>query len=188
MNSDFEHTAEELVPIIEPAKWAIELAQYDISLPVHQRFVAGLFISYQLDFPEFQISLSPDSIQQFMGEFNPTIQRIHEVAIHNLRQRTSLPNFNFSDQGTIIYKAQDRFTASRILLPEFLNAWQNLITGKLLIAIPHRDVIFAFGDEDNDQVHEMQGRISSEFSEHAMGLYEGILTWEQGYLNVFSAP
>lgn len=185
MEPDFENTSEALVPVIEPARWIAEMEQFDIPLPVHQPFVAGLFISYQLDFPEFQVSLSPQSIQQFMGEFNPSIERIHEVAIHNLRQRTITDEFDFSDQKTIQFKASDRFTASRILLPELLSAWETMVSGKLLVGIPHRDLLLAFGDGDAEHTQSMLAYIKREFEEHAFGLYDGLLAWNQGNLAIF---
>lgn len=187
MEDSFENTADSLVPILQPESWRAEMAAYGIPLPIHQPWIPGLYITYILDFPEYQVSLSPDVVQQFMGQFNPPIERVHQVALHNLRQRTSADDYAIEGQGKnikITCKTQDKLTASRVLLHDLMETWSGIISGPMLLGIPHRDCLIAIGQEDETNVDNFLLQIEQEYQGSSFPLWDKGLIWDQGEIKL----
>jgi hypothetical protein len=181
MSDDFENTAEGLIPMIEPAQWLDEMLNFELPLPIHQPFVAGLYLTYVLDFDTYTVSMAPAVVQQFVGEFNPPIERVHEVALQNLRCQHSPDDFQIQGEGAhrrIVCQPKDKLAAARILLFELLAEWNELLPGKLLIGIPYRDYLVAFSDQDPDFVAQMQQEIQNESDELGYPIYQGLLVWD----------
>ncbi len=188
MNNSLNNSAEGLLPLLQPAKWFEDLAAFDLEAPAHQPFVAGLSISYVLDLSEYIVSLDPDVVQQFVGQFDPPIERVHQVAIENLRARTSDEDYTINgdgDQITIVCDIQDKFAASRLLLPDLLAAWSAHIPGNMLLGIPHRDYLIAFSDRDPDHVEIIAERLQSDSDSQGYALYDGLLLWDNGKIQEY---
>ncbi len=159
------------------------MAEYDLQAPAHQPFIAGLVIAYILDFDDFQVSMNPDVVQQFVGQFDPPMELVHQVALENLSARTSPENYSISGQGdqiAIVCDIDDKFTASRILLPDLMTAWSHHIPGQMLLAIPHRDYLIAISDRDPEYVSHIRQHLESDRDHQGYALYNGFLTWEEG--------
>jgi len=185
MSDEFDNTAEGLLPMLEPAKWLAEMEEFDIPVPIYQRFAAGLFLTYILDMGSYIVTMAPDVVQQFMGEFNPPLEKVHATALQNLRNRVTPADFQVEGEGaqiTIRCQATDKFAAARILVRELLDEWDELVPGNLLIGIPYRDYLVVFGDQDPDFVAQMRAELQFESEEFGYPLTTKLLTWKDEYL------
>ncbi len=164
------------------------MAEYDLQAPAHQSFIAGLVIAYILDFDDFQVSMNPDVVQQFVGQFDPPIELVHQVALENLRARTSNQQYQIrgeGDQITIVCEIEDKFAASRILLPDLMSEWSGHIPGQMLLGIPYRDYLIAISDRDPVHVSQIRKRLKSARDHPGHDLYADLLVWDEGEISEY---
>ncbi|MBL7163300.1 MAG: DUF1444 family protein [Anaerolineales bacterium] len=180
-----KEAAESLLPILQPKQWITEMERgdMDIPIPIHQPFAGGLVITYVLDFPEYRVFLSPAVMPQFMGQFDPPLDAIHQYALENLRKRTTSQHYETHGLGKdtlVVCETKDGFAAARILLPELMETWAGRIPGRMLIGVPNRDFLIAFSDRDPEHVAAMSQQVHRDAKVRQHALCGELLLWENG--------
>lgn len=89
--------------------------------------------------------------------------RIKEIALFNVRSLTT-PLKDDQVAGNIFYflNTNDGYDASRILNKVFLNEMQGKITGTMVLAVPHQDVLI-IGDIRNDRGYDVLAQMTMSF-------------------------
>lgn len=92
---------------------------------------------------------------------------LHVTAVKNLERRTEGKRITKldSEQGDrpmFVWHLEDGFDAARMLLPTFIDDAAEAVSGRLLIAAPHRNFLIALGDSDPSLVKVVRRRVSSE--------------------------
>ncbi|NRD76151.1 DUF1444 domain-containing protein [Bacillus sp. BRMEA1] len=89
--------------------------------------------------------------------------RIKEIALFNVRS-LSTPLKEDQVTGNIFYflNTNDGYDASRILNKGFLNEMENRISGTMVLAVPHQDVLI-IGDIRNDRGYDVLAQMTMSF-------------------------
>ena len=174
---------ESFLPLLNPAAWLDAVRQQGAEPPVHRPFVAGLVITYVFDMPQTRAYIHQGMYDQLLSAPEATPDAIHEIALGNLRKRTSARNtkaYGIGDRTIIVCDTRDGFAATRILLPELMATWAERIPGRMLLGVPNRDFLLAFSDLDPQQVAAMAQQVRRDAAQREGGLTAELLMWRNG--------
>jgi len=104
---------------------------------------------------------------QDLRDWNVSHSVLHVIAVKNLERRTQGKRITkldseHGDRPMFIWHLEDGFDAARMLLPTFIDDVAAAVSGRLLIAAPHRNLLIALGDSDPNVVRVVRRRVSSE--------------------------
>ncbi len=174
---------ESFLPLLNPAAWLDAVRQQGAEPPVHRPFVAGLVINYVFDLPDARAYIQPGMYDQILSAPEATPDAVHEMALANLRKRTSprdSKTYGIGDQTIVICDKKDGFAATRVLLPELMATWAERIPGRMLLGAPNRDFLIAFSDRDPEQVAAMTQQIRHDAAQREGSLTKELLLWQKG--------
>ncbi|MCL4872236.1 MAG: DUF1444 family protein [Anaerolineae bacterium] len=112
---------------------------------------------------------------------------VHDYALQNLRRRTSAKTYQtrgIGDKTMVFCETDDGFAATRILLPELLEAWHGRIPGTMLLGIPNRDFLLAFSDRHPAKTAVMR-QVQRDCQRHKHLLFSSLLVWEKGLIKEY---
>jgi uncharacterized protein YtpQ (UPF0354 family) len=183
--SDFERLRSRILPMLKPAGLLNEADRRGLPRPAARPFLAELIITYVIEEPQRLVYLNENHLERWaIGA-----QHLHEAALPNLQQRTiDRARFTISGdaaQPLIVASSGDAFDATRILLPELLENWQRHMPGNLLLAVPHRDLLLAFSDDDGDVVERIAAQVRRD-AVTANGLTDRLFCLIDGELRVYA--
>ncbi len=174
---------ESFLPLLNPRAWLDAVRQQGAQPPVHRPFVAGLVITYVFDLPDARAYIHQAIYDELLSAPDATPDAIHEMALANLRKRTSprdYKTFGMGDQTIVVCDKRDGFAATRILLPELMATWAERIPGRMLLGAPNRDFLIAFSDRDPEQVAAMTQQVRRDAFQREGGLTRDLLLWHKG--------
>lgn len=174
---------ESFLPLLNPRAWLDAVRQQGAEPPVHRPFVADLVINYVFDLPQARAYIQQGTYDELLSAPEATPDVIHEMALANLRQRTSprdCKTFGMGDQTIVVCDKRDGFAATRILLPELMATWAERIPGRMLLGVPNRDFLIAFSDRDPQQVAAMAQQVRRDAAQREGGLTKDLLMWHKG--------
>ncbi len=151
--------------------------------PIHRPFVAGLIINYVFDLPQARAYIDQEMYGQFLSAPEATPDVVYEMALENLRKRTSRRDtkaYGMGDGTIIVCDSKDGFAATRVLLPELMATWAERIPGRMLLGVPNRDFLIAFSDRDPQQVAAMGQQLRRDAAQREGGLTAELLMWQKG--------
>jgi uncharacterized protein YtpQ (UPF0354 family) len=174
---------ESFLPLLNPAGWLDVVRQQGAQPPVHRPFAAGLIINYVFDLPDARAYVDHETYDEILSAPDATPDVIHEMALANLRKRTSprdFKTFGMGDQTIVVCDKKDGFAATRVLLPELMATWAERIPGRMLLGVPNRDFLIAFSDRDPEQVAATTQQIRRDAAQREGGLTAEMLMWRNG--------
>ncbi len=121
-------------------------------------FVVGLQIAYVVDEPRTLRYINTADLVNW----NTTAEEIGRIARANLIERTPVSNLIRVGEGAsrlFIYNTMDQYDATRILLHDHLRELSREVTGKLVVGIPNRDFLIAFGDSDRQLLERVRWQV-----------------------------
>lgn len=174
-----------LLPILNPRSRLNTLEKANQSSLYQRPFMADLVINYVLDSPKHMTYVDETALLGLNSGPIPTVDQIHEVALANLRKRLSNKDYQFmgfGDRAFVVCTAQDGYAATRVLLPELLDTWARRLPGRMLIGLPNRDFMIAFGDQNPAHVAAVTSQVRKDAKRMHRPLTSEILVWQNGQL------
>lgn len=101
--------------------------------------------------------------EKFAKDENWDIKRIKEVAKFNIRSlEVEYKQDTVAGNTFFFFNKNDGYDASRILNEQLLEKMNEMIDGKMVVAIPHQDVLI-IGDIQNDDGYNVIGQMAMSF-------------------------
>lgn len=101
------------------------------------------------------------------------------TALRNL-ERASVgarwKQFGTGAQAMFAVETFDGYDASRILLGKQMASLAGKVAGQIVIAIPHRDYMVAFGDADPEFFSQLQDHVRQDFEQHSYPITAQLFT------------
>lgn len=189
-----KEAAESLLPLLQQTRWLKQpklqnnVPRDEGTVPVFSRpFVRGVVITYIFDFPEHRAYVNTNIWAQITQNGQVPAETIHEYALENLRLRT-IPNtyqtFGVGHKTMIVCETDDGYAATRVLLPDLMEKWSKRIPRRMLIGIPNRDFLIAFGERHPDRKALVrQIRCDARQRDHPLSRH--LLVWENGKIREY---
>ncbi|MBK8049112.1 MAG: DUF1444 family protein [Anaerolineales bacterium] len=171
-----------LLPLLNRRERLPSLQIAGIKPALYQPYAAGLVITYVLDSPESMAYVNAHLLAS-IGASALTLEEVHTLAIAHLATRTKaqgIEEHGFGDCRFIAYAAGDGYAATRVLLPDLMASWAQRLAGRMLIGIPNRDFLIAFGDRDPRHAATMTCQVRRDAARLAHPLTGEVLVWEEG--------
>ncbi|MDT7896867.1 MAG: DUF1444 family protein [Armatimonadota bacterium] len=134
-----------IMPQLKTTEWMTSPTMGQVAF---RRWVEPLVITYVIDDGKYMRFIPRD----WLEVWGLSINRLHELAIKNLvRFKSKFQMVALSDgqrvKGIVIAKG-DSYDAARLLLPDFYAQVSQLLGREFLVAVPSRDCLMAFCDDD----------------------------------------
>ncbi len=174
---------EAFLPLLNPRAWLDVVRQQGAKPPAHRPFAAGLIVNYVFDLPDARAYVDQETYDGLLSTPDATPEAIHEIALANLRKRTSRRDtkaYGMGDGTIIVCDTRDGFAATRVLLPDLMATWAERIPGRMLLGVPNRDFLIAFSDRDPEQVAAITQQIRRDAAQREGGLTAELLMWRNG--------
>lgn len=149
----------------------------------------GLFVIYGIE--EANDKIRYVSFQD-LRDWGVSHTTVHVTAIRNLERKTAQHRVTKldtadGDRPMYIWHVEDGFDAARILLPQWLEDFAAAVPGNLVIGVPHRNWLVAFGDEDPRMVEVVERRVKSEHHSADFPVSPFLYTWDGERLERYKA-
>lgn len=157
----YEQLKERIMPMVIP-----QGAGYlQPATMVSQPFVADLLIAYAID-QDRTIDYIP---QGRFGQWNVSLDDLHETALKNLVQRSSAIEAHAAPDergeiSLIVFQTMDGYDASRILLPTLHERLRGHLGSPFAAAIPNRDILLCFRNDD-ETVEKYRKQIRTDYQQ-----------------------
>lgn len=125
---------------------------------VFRPFVVGLQIAYVVDEPRTLRYINTADL----AVWGTTGAELDRIARANLIARTPGSNRIAVGEGAsrlFIYNTGDNYDATRILLLEQMREMAQQVSGRLVVGIPNRDFLIAFGDSDAQRLERLRWQV-----------------------------
>jgi uncharacterized protein YtpQ (UPF0354 family) len=181
----FNELRERVYPMLKPIALLLTIRERNLPMIVYRPFLADLIITYVIEEPNSVAYIS----EQHLERWGVQEHEIHEQAMANLRRRTtergSHTTAGTDQQRLVILDAQDGFDATRLLLPDLIEALSGDMPGTVVIGIPNRDFLIIFSDSDRTILTAVAHQIQREAAERAYGLTDQLFTIEGGQVREY---
>lgn len=154
-----------------------DIGQVDVELsaedsPVQRRFLADLVVFYGFDAESHYVIIA----QRDLAQLGVDRQGLHDRAIQNLR---SLHLEVRAHRGDRIYMitAGGNYEATLLLLPEVWESVSSMVPGRIVAAVPARDVLYVTGDADRENVAALRQWTSQALEKVEKPLSRAFLRW-----------
>lgn len=165
IEGDFAANKDRILPQVVPPS-LLEFCERDGRELAAVGFVGELSIAFVVDEPERYCYIN----QSVLDEWGVTSAQLLAAGLKNLERlstEASCQQFGTGAQAMFAWETFDGYDASRILLGRELATLAGKVAGSLIIAIPHRDYMVAFGDADPDFVARVQEHVHQDFEQHS---------------------
>ncbi len=183
-----KESAESLLPILQRGDWLEQTNKAGGIQLISRPFMAGLFVVYLFDHPQYRAYLTGNMIASFLAKSRASLNDVHGYALRDLRLRTTpemVQAQGIGDNTLIVCETKDYFAATRILLPDLMKTWQSRIPGKMLLGIPNRDFLIAFSDRHPEKTAVIQ-QIRADFKSKPFPLTPELLVWQLGQIREYA--
>ncbi len=119
---------------------------------------AESIVLYALDFGESYVLVN----EEMARDAEVTTDEVHRWALHNVKQLPNEPKLDFVADNRFYFFSHDHYAASRILNDKLLYDLQKKITGEMIAAIPHQDVLIV-ADVRNSAGYDVISRLAMKF-------------------------
>jgi uncharacterized protein YtpQ (UPF0354 family) len=119
---------------------------------------------------------------QDLRHFGVSPNTLHVTAIRNLEAKTAkvrVAKLDTAEGGRpmFIWHIEDGFDAARILLAQWLDDFAAAVPGRLVLGVPHRNWLVAFGDGDANLLAMVRKRIQTEHKDADFPVSPYLYTW-----------
>jgi Protein of unknown function (DUF1444) len=124
--------------------------------PLIASWVSDLTIGYAIDQPNSLQYLTPAKCESLGIE----LKEVHGLALSNLK-KVLPPIQRHGETSIFMLSAGGNFEASLLLLDDLWEAQEELVSGRLVVAVPARDMILFASDQSEDGLRQLRESISS---------------------------
>lgn len=175
-----------LLPLIKHAGLIEEIAASRVQPIAWRPFITpDLIVALVLDFEESMRYVRQREAEREGLDFDDLL----EVALANLQARSGGELYEMGDEQTgaiFVIATQDGYDATRILLKPLLENLAQRVQGRLVIGIPNRDFLIAFGDANPALVAQVRRQIEADSRTRPYPLTQTLFTLRDGELRVHS--
>lgn len=177
MEKEFAEIRERLFPMMMDPAQIQEKGQGQM---LTGQIADGLFAIYAVEEPNDKVRYVSFQDLRDWGVSHTTV---HVTAIKNLDRLTRgkrVHKLDSPDGGRpmFIWSLNDGYDAARILLPKWLDDFAEVVPGNLVIGVPHRNWLVAFGDEDERMLEAVQRRVEAEHREAGFPVSPFLYAWD----------
>lgn len=173
-----------LLPMLKARGWLDDAASASTDLPAWLPFITSdVVVTLVEDMPTSLRYVRPSEITA-LGR---TADDMLDVALDNLMQRSEVGVHQLGDEeaGSIfVLDTKDSYDATRILLSPLMEHLAEKVKGHLIIGIPNRDCLIAFGNANPITV-EMALRMKEDAQTRTYPLTSTLFTFQVGELKVY---
>jgi uncharacterized protein YtpQ (UPF0354 family) len=172
---DFARLAERVLPMIKPIDLLVSVRERGVPMIAYRDFLADLIITYVIDSQRSIAYINDEHLERWQV----TAQELHDAAMANLRQRTAEVRYTTvgeGDQRLFIFSSGDGYDATRMLLTDVLAEWSGQLAGRLVVGIPNRDFLIAFGDANRDILRAIAAQVQVDAAQRDHGLTDQLFT------------
>lgn len=177
MEQEFAEIRERLFPMVMDPAQIQEKGQGQM---LSGQIAEGLFAIYGIEEPGDKIRYIS---YQDLRDWEVSHTTVHVTAVKNLERFTRgkrVTKLDVPEGGRpmFVWKLEDGYDAARILLPKWLDDFTEAVTGNLVIGVPHRNWLVAFGDEDEQMLRTIGRRVQLEHREADFPVSPFLYTWD----------
>jgi uncharacterized protein YtpQ (UPF0354 family) len=179
-----------IVPIIKDRPWLEETRNAlasrgfkNVPETVYEDFAPGLIIVYAVDSSNTMRYLTPKDIEDAKLER----KELRTLACQNLKR--VLPNIERRGaNGVFMLTAGGNYEASLLLLSSLWSGGRMPVKGNVVVAIPHRDVLFVTGSNDKQGIAKVKEAAAKSYGQGAYKLTPKLFVFRDGKFEEFVSP
>lgn len=177
MEQEFAEIRERLYPMMmDPA----QLQEKGQGQMLSGQIADLLYVIYAIEEPNDKVRYVA---MQDLRDWGVSHSTVHVTALKNLDRLTKGKRVHKlagpgGERPMFIWNLQDGYDAARILLPKWLDDFAESVEGNLLVGVPHRNWLVAFGDEDPALVEMIQRRVAQEHREAGFPVSPYLYSWD----------
>ncbi len=177
---------QKLMPLLKPRALLDEVAKSKADAIAWRPFITDdVIVTLVLDFPQSVRYVKASEVEQL----GPSIDDLLERALANLYERSSGEVYELGDDNTgkmFVLATQDGYDATRILIGPLLEKLAAQVSGELVIGIPNRDFLIAFGNANPLVVGQIGQQVKRDAQERTYPLTATLFTFRNGQLEVYA--
>eukprot|EP01035_Chromulina_nebulosa_P005892 gene5892-biopygen4990 len=140
--------------------------------PVERALVADLVVFYAFDVgSHYELVSNRD-----LARLGLSPDELHERALANLRA-LNLEVRAHQGERTMMLTAGGNYEATLILLPEIWETIAEMVSGRIVVSVPGRDMLLVAGDADPENLAELRRVTSSAIERADKPLSRAFLRW-----------
>lgn len=183
--SDYDSLADRIFPMLKPAGILATVAERKVPMLAWQQFLADLIVTYVIDEPQSVVFVNEDHLERW----GVAQADLHAQALANLRRRT-LEERDYTvagegEQRLFIWNTNDGYDATRLLLADVLARWQREVGGQIVVGIPNRDFLIAFGDSDRTVLGNIAKQVQLDVANQPYALTDQLFTVANGQVREY---
>ena len=176
LEQEFAELRERLYPMLMDPAQIQEKGQGGM---VHGAVAEGLHVIYGIEEPNDKIRYVSFQDLRDWGVSHTTV---HVTAVRNLERLTEGTRINKLENANggrpmYIWHLNDGYDAARILLVDWLDELAEAVSGRLVLAAPHRHWMVAVGDEDPGMVEVVERKTQFEHHSAEFPVSPFLYTW-----------
>ncbi len=180
----FDEIAMHILPMLKPRGFAEQTNRSSNLSLISRPFLANLVIMYVVDAAKTIEYVNAKELEQWEID----AETLHLRAMQNLAERARASEFDQYGEGAdamLVDQNADGYSATRVLIDDYIGFWAEQIKGELLIGIPNRDFMIGFrGDNPNREAIAMQIGLDARTRENP--LTSIVLAWRDGRIQEYS--
>lgn len=140
----------------------------------------SLFVIYGIEEPGDKIRYV---MKEDLRDWGVSHTTVHVTAVRNLDRLTQGKRVTKLDapeggRPMFIWNLMDGYDAARILLPRWLDDFAEVVPGRLVLGVPHRNWMVAIGDEDEKLLQTVSRRVQLEHRYAGFPVSPYLYTWD----------
>ncbi len=182
--TDWRVLGSAVFPMLKPLSLLMEVHERGLPMLAYRWWQAGLMITYVIREMASVAYINVDHLQCWQISED----ELHTRALRNLQLQTTRVAPTLLGHGArqiFLFDTQDGYDAARILLPDVLEMWQAALPGRMLIGIPHRDLLVAFSDQEPAISYALMQQIAQDATTHPAALTEQLFTMRDGVVELY---
>lgn len=124
--------------------------------PVKRDLVADLILFYAFDEPTCFTMVA----ERDLARLDLDAKGLHDIAMINLRRLIHDPEMHQISSGVFMLTCGGNFEATTLLLDEIWQQAAKMVVGKLVVAIPARDVVTFTGTDNREGLAFLRSKVS----------------------------
>lgn len=185
MVTEFAALQDRIYPMLKQVTLLASVREHNLPMLSYRLLPGELMITYVIQEAQSVSYIHEDHLARW--QINEAT--LHRAALTNLRQRTAPVPPTILGSGTrrvLLFQQHDGFDATRLLLTDVLAAWQAELPGRLVIGIPHRDMLLAFSDAEQSLVQALVQQMQLDYMQHSAGLSEQLYTLRHNQIALYA--
>lgn len=162
-----------IMPMIKPLALLNTVREGKVPMLAYRPFVGELMVTYVIDEGQSVAFVN----EQHLTAWAITEEELYRHALVNLRR---LPNpaqlLGTGARSLLVIASGDGYAATRLMLPELFTAFTKRLHGELVIGVPNRDFLIAWGDDDPIIFEQVAAQITEDAGSKPYPLTDQLFT------------